>query len=58
MPVDFDGNPRGFAFVSMEEEDALKAIEGLNQTEMDGRTLSVNKSLPRGQKSERKNRKY
>jgi len=52
MPVDFDGNPRGFAFVSMEEETALKAIEGLNQKELDGRTLTVNKSLPRGQKSE------
>lgn len=59
MPVDFDGNPRGFAFVSMEEGDALKAIEGLNQKEVDGRTLTVNKSLPRGQKSEnRKTRKY
>ncbi|KAL3774236.1 hypothetical protein ACHAWO_012670 [Cyclotella atomus] len=54
MPVDFDGNPRGFAFVSMEEEEALKAIEGMNQKELDGRTITVNKSLPRGQKSEKK----
>ena len=58
MPVDFDGNPRGFAFVSMEEEDALKAIDGLNDTELDGRTLSVNKSLPRGQKAQKTTRKY
>jgi cold-inducible RNA-binding protein len=58
MPVDFDGNPRGFAFVSMEEEEALKAIEGMNQKELDGRTITVNKSLPRGQKSEKKTRKY
>jgi len=58
MPVDFDGNPRGFAFVSMEEEDALKAIDGLNDTELDGRTLSVNKSLPRGQKAQKTARKY
>lgn len=58
LPLDFDGNPRGFAFVSMEEEDALKAIEGMHLSDLDGRTLNVNKSLPRGQKSERKNRKY
>jgi RNA recognition motif-containing protein len=51
LPVDYDGNPRGFAFVSMEEEDAVKAIEGLNQVELDGRTLTVNKSLPRGEKA-------
>ncbi|KAL7521962.1 hypothetical protein ACHAWX_006664 [Stephanocyclus meneghinianus] len=50
MPVDYDGNPRGFAFISMEEEDAVKAIDALNQTELDGRTLTVNKSLPRGEK--------
>ena len=58
MPVDYDGNPRGFAFVSMEEEAALKAIEALNDTELDGRVLNVNKSLPRGQKSKRPARKY
>jgi RNA recognition motif-containing protein len=56
MPVDYDGNPRGFAFVSMEEEAAVKAIEALNQSELDGRVLTVNKSLPRGQKSQRSER--
>ena len=60
LPVDYDGNPRGFAFVSMEEEDAVKAIEGLNQVELDGRTLTVNKSLPRGEKAptQTPNRKF
>lgn len=51
MPVDYEGNPRGFAFVSMKEEDAVKAIAAMHETELDGRVLNVNKSLPRGQKS-------
>ncbi|KAL7547953.1 hypothetical protein ACHAWF_011223 [Thalassiosira exigua] len=48
IPLDFDGNTRGFGFIQMDEEDALKAIEELNGTELDGRTLNVNKSLPKG----------
>mmetsp|Transcript_14366 Transcript_14366/g.31129 ORF Transcript_14366/g.31129 Transcript_14366/m.31129 type:complete len:377 (-) Transcript_14366:57-1187(-) len=51
IPSDFEGNPRGFAFIQMEEEDALEAIEKVNGTELDGRTLNVNKSLPKGTKS-------
>lgn len=57
MPTDFDGNPRGFAFIQMDEESSLKAIEGLNGTELDGRTLNVNKSLPKGERAGPK-RKY
>lgn len=51
VPMDYDGNPRGFAFVSMEEENALSAIDGLDGTELGGRTLIVKKSLPKGEKS-------
>jgi len=51
VPKDFDGSPRGFAFVSMDEESALKAIEGLDGTELGGRTLNVKKSLPKGTKA-------
>ena len=51
MPSDYDGNPRGFAFIQMEEENALKAIEELHGTQLDGRTLNVNKSLPKGTKA-------
>jgi len=51
IPSDYEGNPRGFGFIQMAEEDALKAIEGLNGTELDGRTLNVNKSLPKGTKA-------
>lgn len=41
------GRPRGFGFVEMEEEAAQKAIEGLADTEMGGRTLKVNEAKPR-----------
>ena len=51
LPLDYDGNPRGFAFISMAEDDAVKAIEGLNGSDLDGRVLTVNKSLPKGQKA-------
>jgi len=51
VPTDYDGNPRGFGFVTMDEESALKAIEGMDGTELGGRTLNVKKSLPKGTKS-------
>ncbi len=51
MPTDYDGNPRGFAFVTMDAESALKAIEGMDGTELGGRTLNVKESLPKGTKS-------
>jgi len=39
---------RGFGFVQMgSEEEARKAIEGINGTEMGGRTLTVNEARPR-----------
>ncbi len=54
IPADYDGNPRGFAFIQMDEENAIKAIEELNGIELDGRTIVVNKSLPKGQKAKRR----
>jgi len=54
IPTDYEGNPRGFGFITMSEEDALNAIEEMNGTELDGRTLNVNKSLPKGSRSEPK----
>lgn len=41
------GQSRGFAFVEMEsEEGARQAIERFNETELDGRRLTVNEARP------------
>ena len=41
------GRPRGFAFVTMDDENAKKAIEELNGNEFEGRRLNVNEAKPR-----------
>jgi len=41
------GRPRGFAFVTMDDDGGQKAIEALNGQELDGRTLNVNEARPR-----------
>jgi cold-inducible RNA-binding protein len=42
------GRPRGFAFVTMAtKEEADKAIQGMNGTDLDGRALTVNEARPR-----------
>jgi RNA recognition motif-containing protein len=42
------GRPRGFAFVEMTDSSAADAaIQGLNGTDMGGRTLNVNEARPR-----------
>lgn len=41
------GNSKGFAFVEMQNSaDAQKAIEKLNNSEVDGRSLTVNEARP------------
>lgn len=43
----FTGQSRGFGFVEMASaEEAQKAIEALNATQMGGRTLTVNEARP------------
>ena len=43
----FTGQSRGFGFVEMASgEEAQKAIEALNGTQLDGRTLMVNEARP------------
>ena len=43
----FSGEPRGFAFVEMSSaEEGNQAIEGLNNTEFEGRQLRVNEARP------------
>ncbi len=44
----YTGELRGFGFVTMEsEEEAQNAIDSINETELGGRTLVVNKARPR-----------
>jgi len=41
------GRFRGFAFVEMDDADALAAIEALDGSPLAGRTLKVNEAKPR-----------
>ena len=41
------GRPRGFAFVTMGDEDARKAMEELNGNDFEGRPLTVNEARAR-----------
>ncbi len=42
------GRPRGFAFVTMNNDgEARAAIDSLNGTELDGRTITVNEARPK-----------
>lgn len=44
------GQARGFAFVEMaNDEEADRAIKGLNGTDLQGRTLTVNEARPKPQ---------
>ena len=51
------GRPRGFAFVTMSNEDEGRAaIEGLGGKELDGRTLNVNQARERQSGGPRRDR--
>ena len=41
------GRPRGFGFVEMSNSDASRAMQALNGTDFDGRTLKVNEAQER-----------
>jgi len=48
----FTGQSRGFGFVEMSTADeAKKAINALNATQLDGRTLTVNEAKPQEARS-------
>ena len=40
------GRSKGFGFVEMDEDDALKAIASLSGSELNGRPLTVNEAKP------------
>ena len=41
------GRPRGFGFVTMDDDGARKAIDALNGNDFEGRALNVNEARPR-----------
>jgi len=41
------GRPRGFGFVEMSNADASRAMQALNGTDFDGRTLKINEAQDR-----------
>ena len=46
----YSGEPRGFGFIEMPtKEEAMAAITGLNEHELNGRALNVNEAKPRAQ---------
>jgi RNA recognition motif-containing protein len=52
----YTGSSKGFGFVEMpHEEEALDAIETLNDETLDGRTLVVKKARKREDRPQRKN---
>ncbi|NQT18644.1 MAG: RNA-binding protein [Planctomycetes bacterium] len=53
--VDRDtGRSRGFGFVEMpDQEEAKAAIEGLNNKDVDGRTINVNEARPKPDRGSR-----
>jgi RNA recognition motif-containing protein len=48
------GQPRGFAFVEMDDEGAAAAIGALEQTQFGGRNLRVNEARPREERGPRR----
>ena len=52
----FTGRSKGFAFVEMpNDEEAQKALDALDETEFDGRTIVVKKAEPRESRPPRDN---
>ncbi len=47
------GRARGFGFVEMESADAAGAIQALDGSSMDGRTLKVNEAQPKAPRQPR-----
>ena len=45
------GRPRGFGFVEMQNDGAAKAIAALNETEFQGRTMTVSEARARTERS-------
>ncbi len=51
------GRPRGFGFVEMDQDEADAAIQALNGTELDGRSLRINEARKRDSRNSRPQRR-
>lgn len=49
----YTGTSRGFGFVEMQDAQGKEAIEALNDTEFDGKTIVVNVARPRTDRNDR-----
>ena len=59
IPTDREtGQHRGFAFVTMDPEDALRAADETDGYELDGRILRVNEAQPKGSGSGRSDNSF
>ena len=55
----YSGQSRGFGFVEMPvKSEAIAAINGLNDVELNGRRLNVNEARPRGDRRSGGRRRY
>ena len=48
------GRPRGFGFVEMDTEPASAAIQGLNEKDLGGRSITVNEARERSPRGDRR----
>ena len=48
------GRPRGFGFVEMDTEPASAAIQGLNEKDFGGRSITVNEARERSPRGDRR----
>lgn len=53
VPVNERGQSKGYGFVTMKKDDANKAIEKLNNKDIDGRLIKVDISVPRKERPRR-----
>ncbi|MBM3187441.1 MAG: RNA-binding protein [Chloroflexi bacterium] len=54
----YSGRSKGFGFVEMDDASAADAIQRFNGTELDGRTIKVDKAQPRQSRDTRRESRW